>query len=125
VKAKETECDLLERKLRAMKALQTQKEQEDAEPEEEDPSDKHQFIKQMGKLQKEVKNYEDLHTKLQEQVVQKENNLRKHTEIVEKLYKKYKSLCEKADIEPQIKLEKNEEGVIDVTLVEKVQPASG
>lgn len=108
-----------------MKALQTQKEQEDAEPEEEDPSDKHQFIKQMGKLQKEVKNYEDLHTKLQEQVVQKENNLRKHTEIVEKLYKKYKSLCEKADIEPQIKLEKNEEGVIDVTLVEKVQPASG
>ena len=105
---------MVERKLKAVKSLVDNNEEERSEKTES----KANFVKQMDKLQKELKSYEDMHLKLQDQVTRKDENLKKHTEVVEKLYSKYKDLCIKVDIEPRIRLEKNAEGVIDVTLVD-------
>jgi hypothetical protein len=71
----------------------------------------------MDKLQREVKQNEELQAKLQEQVHRKDENLKKHTEVVERLYDKYRVLCRKSDVEPRIHLTKNAQGIIDVTLV--------
>ena len=114
VKNKEIECDAIERKLRAMKTFASTK----LDLPEDNPENQSQYVKQIDKLQKEVRHYEDMHHKLQDQVTRKDENLRKHTTVVEKLFDKYKDLCAQNDIEPKIKLEKNAEGVIEVTLVE-------
>lgn len=121
VKNKEIECDAIERKIRAMKTFISTK----PELADDNPENKQEYIKQIDKLQKEVRHYEDLHHKLQDQVARKDENLRKHTAVVERLYDKYKDLCARADVEPKIKLEKNEDGVIEVTLVAAADGAPG
>jgi hypothetical protein len=55
--------------------------------------------------------------KLQDQINKKDDNLKKHTEVVERLYEKYVELCGRNDEEPRIRLEKKEDGIIDITLV--------
>ena len=75
------------------------------------------FPHQIDKIQREVRQNEELQVKLQEQVNRKDENLKKHTEVVERLYEKYKILCNKSHVEPRIQLTKNAQGIIDVTLV--------
>lgn len=71
----------------------------------------------MDKLQREVRQNDDLQQKLAEQIGRKDENLKKHTEVVERLYDKYRVICSKYKVEPRILLEKNSQGVIDVVLV--------
>ena len=71
----------------------------------------------MDKLHKEVRYNDDLQNKLSEQIGRKDENLKKHTEVVETLYDKYRAVCSKYKVEPRIYLEKNQQGVIDVVLV--------
>jgi hypothetical protein len=75
------------------------------------------FPHKIDKLHRDLKQNEELQTKLQEQVNRKDENLKKHTEVVERLYDKYKVLCRKSEVEPKILLTKNAQGIIDVTLV--------
>lgn len=105
---------MLERKNRAVKVLQGGVDVDDGD---RDADEKQLYVKRIDKLTKEVRHYEDLHNKLQDQVARKDENLKKHTEVVERLYEKYIDLCRKNEIEARIRLEKSPEGVIDVTLV--------
>jgi hypothetical protein len=86
--------------------------------------DKYSNLTQMDKLQKDLRQNEELQTKLQEQIGRKDDNLKKHTEVVERLYEKYLVLCSRADVDPRILLQKNAQGIIDVTLVGLFYPLS-
>ena len=111
---------MIERKNRAVRVLNGGVELEDADKEVDE---KQLYVKRIDKLTKEVRHYEDLHNKLQDQVARKDENLKKHTEVVERLYEKYIDLCKKNEIEARIRLEKSPDGVIDVTLVSDLSPS--
>ena len=119
VKNKEFVCEMLDKKLRVLERFQSSQENDRETAEKEEPYQKQQISKQIYKLHREVKHYDDIHSSLHEQVIRKNDNLKKHTDVVEKLYIKYKDLCMKAKLEPKILLEKNEDGIIEVTLVRR------
>lgn len=68
-------------------------------------------------MQREIKQFEDMHKEYQVKIARKDQTLRKHSELIKKLYTKYKEQCGELSIEPKISVKENDAGFVDVVLV--------
>lgn len=58
-----------------------------------------------------------MHKDYQVKIARKDQTLRKHSDIIKKLFVKYKDLCSELSIEPKISVKDNDAGFVDVVLV--------
>jgi hypothetical protein len=58
-----------------------------------------------------------MHKEYQVKIARKDQTLRKHSDIIKKLFVKYKDLCSELSIEPKISVKENDAGFVDVVLV--------